>query len=47
MTTSHNARFHALLDTYCPANREAGRILKMQASEVAGKTGNAGHGTER
>ena len=25
---SHNARFHALLDTYCPRNREASALLR-------------------
>ena len=34
---SHNARFHALLDTYCPSNREASRILKRPAIEAAKK----------
>lgn len=34
---SHNARFHALLDTYCPSNREASRILKQPAIEAAKK----------
>lgn len=28
MEPSHNARFHALLDIYCPNNREASRLLK-------------------
>ena len=35
---SHNARFHALLDTYCPANREASRILKQSLLEVVNMT---------
>lgn len=28
MEPSHNARFHALLDTYCPDNRAINRLLK-------------------
>ena len=28
MEPSHNARFHALLDTYCPENRAINRLLK-------------------
>ena len=32
---SHNARFHALLDRFCPKNREIAAILKRPAREVA------------
>ena len=32
---SHNARFHALLDRFCPRNREIARILKRPAATVA------------
>lgn len=32
MEPSHNARFHMLLDTYCPANRQAVARLKMPAA---------------
>lgn len=28
---SHNARFHALLDRFCPANRELSRLLRRPA----------------
>ena len=35
MEPSHNARFHALLDTYCPRNREASALLRRSAREVA------------
>ena len=35
MEPSHNARFHALLDTYCPHNREASALLKRSARDVA------------
>lgn len=35
MEPSHNARFHALLDTYCPRNREASALLRRSALEVA------------
>ena len=35
---SHNARFHALLDAYCPSNREASRILKQSPIEAADMT---------
>ena len=28
MEPSHNARFHMLLDTYCPKNREASALLR-------------------
>lgn len=31
---SHNARFHALLDRFCPTNRELAAILKRPAREV-------------
>lgn len=32
---SHNARFHALLDTYCPQNRKITGLLKRPAMEIA------------
>lgn len=32
---SHNARFHALLDAYCPQNREITGLLKRPAMEIA------------
>ena len=35
MEPSHNARFHMLLDTYCPRNREASMLLKHGAREIA------------
>ena len=35
MEPSHNARFHALLDTWCPANRELSALLRRPAREVA------------
>lgn len=35
MEPSHNARFHMLLDTYCPNNRTASALLKRGAREVA------------
>lgn len=35
MEPSHNARFHMLLDTYCPGNRTASALLKRGAREVA------------
>lgn len=35
---SHNARFHALLDAYCPVNREAARILKQSPLEAINMT---------
>lgn len=35
MEPSHNARFHALLDTWCPANRELPALLRRPAREVA------------
>ena len=35
---SHNARFHALLNAYCPANREASRILKQSPLEAINMT---------
>ena len=38
MEPSHNARFHALLDTYCPSNREASRILRKSPLEAANMT---------
>lgn len=38
MEPSHNARFHALLDIYCPDNRTAAALLKRPPSEVAGIT---------
>lgn len=31
MEPSHNARFHALLDRFCPANRELSRLLRHPA----------------
>ena len=34
---SHNARFHALLDTYCPANRTIAERLKHPPLCVAGQ----------
>lgn len=34
---SHNARFHALLDTYCPANRAVAARLKLPPLDGAGK----------
>lgn len=38
MEPSHNARFHALLDTYYPSNREASRILRKSPLEAANMT---------
>lgn len=35
MEPSHNARFHALLDIYCPDNRAAAELLKRPPAEVA------------
>ena len=35
MEPSHNARFHMLLDTYCPANREAAALLRRLPEDVA------------
>lgn len=35
MEPSHNARFHALLDLYCPRNRELSALLKRPAREIA------------
>ena len=35
MEPSHNARFHALLDAWCPANRELSALLRRPAREVA------------
>ena len=35
MEPSHNARFHMLLDTYCPDNRMCSRILRKSPLEVA------------
>ena len=35
MEPSHNTRFHMLLDTYCPRNREALMLLKHGAREIA------------
>ena len=35
MEPSHNTRFHMLLDTYCPRNREASMLLKHGAREIA------------
>lgn len=32
---SHNARFHALLDCYCPSNRTLARLLKQPAAKLA------------
>ena len=32
---SHNARFHALLDRFCPRNREITRLLKRPAAALA------------
>ena len=32
---SHDARFHALLDRFCPRNREIARLLKRPAATVA------------
>ena len=32
---SHNARFHALLDRFCPCNRDIAAMLKRSAREVA------------
>lgn len=34
MEPSHNARFHALLDRFCPANRELSRLLRHAAEEA-------------
>lgn len=34
MEPSHNARFHALLDRFCPANRELSRLLRHPAEEA-------------
>lgn len=39
MEPSHNARFHMLLDTYCPANREVLAQLKHDAREIASGSG--------
>ena len=35
MEPSHNARFHALLDRYCPENRKIAALLKHPAREGA------------
>ncbi len=35
MEPSHDARFHALLDRFCPENRGLARLLKQPAREVA------------
>ena len=35
MEPSHNARFHALLDVYCPRNRETSALLRRSARDVA------------
>ncbi len=35
MEPSHNARFHALLDTYCPGNKAANRLLKGRPAQQA------------
>ena len=35
MEPSHNHRFHALLDTYCPHNRETSKLLKRPARDAA------------
>ena len=35
MEPSHNARFHMLLDTYCPDNRKVSALLKHGAREAA------------
>lgn len=32
---SHNARFHALVDRFCPRNREIARLLRRPAATVA------------
>lgn len=32
---SHNARFHALVDQFCPRNREIARVLRRPAATVA------------
>lgn len=42
MEPSHNTRFHALLDIYCPKNRELAAVLRRPAEEVAGIAGAAG-----
>lgn len=39
MEPSHNARFHLLLDIYCPNNREAAALLKRSARAVADERG--------
>lgn len=38
MEPSHNARFHMLLDTYCPNNRAATQRLKRPAAEGLNST---------
>lgn len=38
MEPSHNARFHMLLDSYCPDNRTLARLLRRSAREVAAGT---------
>lgn len=39
MEASHNERFHALLDRYCPRNRKIGALLGKSAREVASCAG--------
>ena len=36
---SHNARFHMLLDAYCPDNRDAARLLRKAPLDAATQTG--------
>lgn len=36
---SHGERFHRLLDGFCPGNREAARILRLPAEQVAAAGG--------
>ena len=39
MEASHNQRFHALLDRYCPRNRKIGALLGKSAREAASCAG--------
>lgn len=39
MEASHNQRFHALLDRYCPRNRKISALLRKSAREVASCAG--------
>lgn len=38
---NHGTRFHALLDAWCPGNREATALLRRSAAEVAQEAGGA------